>query len=143
MDVRSLLGGGKVPLWKTETDWKLSLEGLLEIGKNGGLGDGETDGGTGGRGMDYKGYLRFLIFGSYNSSLVYRMMDVMQLVIGKGQPGFSMDHCACCVDIEAAVSGKHVFFSAGLWKSQEREERYVYETRMAVAGSYLEPLKDP
>ena len=36
-----------------------------------------------------------------------------------------------------------VFFSNGLWKSRGREGGYAYDTRMAVAGSYLEDYKSP
>ena len=35
------------------------------------------------------------------------------------------------------------FFSNGLWKSRGREDGYAYDTRMAVAGSYLEGLQKP
>lgn len=142
LDVKCLLEGGKVPALKASSDWKLSLERLLEIGKKGGLDDIGQDEGSG-RGMDYKGYLRFLIFGGYNTETVYRMMDAMQLVIGREQSGFSLSRCACCVDLEAVVSGKHVFFATGLWKTQETESGYVYNTHMAVAGSYLENYKSP
>jgi len=71
------------------------------------------------------------------------MMDVMQIVTAVKQPGFSLANCVCTVDAEALVSGKHVFFSNGLWKSRGREDGYAYDTRMAVAGSYLEDYKSP
>ena len=140
LDVRCLLEGKRVPVFKTGTDWKLDLAGLLEMGRSGSLTDGE---GGNGSGTDYKGYLRILIFGGYDTDLVYRMMDVMQIVTAEKQPGFTLANCVCTVDAEALVSGKHVFFSNGLWKSQEREEGYAYDTRMAVAGSYLEDYKSP
>ena len=140
MDVRCLLDGGKVPVLKTREDWRLSLDELLSIGKNRGLGDmGSWDGKTGG--LSYKGYMRILIFGSYKADLVYRMMDVMEINIGKKQSGFSMERCACNVEMEATVSGKHVFFSAGLWKSQMGDRGPGYETRIGVSGSYLNDPK--
>lgn len=142
MDVKNLLEGGRIPVLKTASDWKLDLDGLLEIGRKGSLGGMETGDSHGGGGLDYKGYLRILIFGGYDRDMVYRMMDVMQLVISRVQPGFSLSRCACSVDMEVSVSGKHVFFPAGLWKNQEGG-RNVYETRMAVAGSYLERYKSP
>ena len=140
LDVRCLLEGKRVPVFKTGTDWKLDLAGLLEMGRSGSLTDGE---GGNGSGTDYKGYLRILIFGGYDTDLVYRMMDVMQIVTAEKQPGFTLANCVCTVDAEALVSGKHVFFSNGLWKSRGREGGYAYDTRMAVAGSYLEDYKSP
>ena len=142
LDVRCLLEGKRVPVIKTASDWKMDLAGLLEMGRSGRLIDGEGGDGNG-SGTDYKGYLRILIFGGYDTDLVYRMLDVMQVVTARKQPGFSLANCVCTVNAEALVSGKHVFFSNGLWKSQEREEGYAYDTRMAVAGSYLEDYKSP
>lgn len=141
LDVRCLLEGKKVPVFKTVSDWKLDLAGLLEMGRSGSLIDGE--GGGDGSGIDYEGYFRILIFGGYDTDLVYRMMDVMQIVTARKQPGFSLENCVCTVNAEALVSGKHVFFSNGVWKSRGPEDGYAYDTRMAVAGSYLEDYKSP
>ena len=141
LDVRCLLEEKKVPVFKTVSDWKLDLAGLLEMGRSGSLIDGE--GGGDGSGIDYEGYLRILIFGGYDTDLVYRMMDVMQIVTARKQPGFSLENCVCTVNAEALVSGKHVFFSNGVWKSRGPEDGYAYDTRMAVAGSYLEDYKSP
>lgn len=138
MDVRDLLDKDKVPLFKTAEEWNLSLEGLLTIGRNKGLGDKGLSGNREGRGQDYRGYLRILLFAAYGTEIIYRMMDVMQINIGKKQPGFSIAGCACIVDMETRVSGKHVFFSSGLWKSQAGGSDLRYDTNMEVSGSYLE-----
>lgn len=116
-DVRSLLDGGRIPFLKNRSQWKISLDQLLDIGRNGRLPGGETTG-SGGNGLNYKGYLRILIFGGYGIGMIYRMMDIMEINIARGQSGFSMGHCACRVDTESTVSGKHVFFSTGLWKNR-------------------------
>lgn len=137
LDVKCLLDGGKVPIFKTAESWKLGLTGLLEIGRSKQLGDRETADG-GGTGLDYKGYIRILLFGSYGPDIVYRMMDIMEINIRREQSGFSMGRCACKVDMVAAVGGKHVFFPAGLWKNGEGEGGLRYETRMSLSGSYLD-----
>ena len=87
LDVRCLLEGKRVPVIKTASDWKMDLAGLLEMGRSGRLIDGEGGDGNG-SGTDYKGYLRILIFGGYDTDLVYRMMDVMQVVTARKQPEF-------------------------------------------------------
>lgn len=138
-DVRIMLSEGKVPLFKTAGDWKMGLDSLLQTGKSRRLAEGgQTSGGDGHGGLTYKGYIRILIFGGYKKEMIYRMMDVMQLVIGRDQPGFSMEKCACTVDMETKFRGKHVFFSTGLWKSFSGGDGFTYETDMAVSGSYLE-----
>lgn len=135
-DVRELLDGGKVPVLKTRDDWELSLDQLIFMGSSKKLPDEAGSGGK--RGLDYKGYMRIFIFGGYGTALVYRMMDIMQINIEGKQPGFSMGHCACKVDTETTVRGKHVFFSLGLWKSQMGDGAFDYETRIAASGSYLD-----
>lgn len=139
LDVRNLLNKQKVPLFKTGEEWNMGLEGLLDIGRSNVLGDKEpTEAGGKGRGTDYKGYLRMLILAGYATEMVYRMMDVMQMNIRRNQPGFRLERCACMVDMEVKVSGKHVFFAAGLWKSQDGSGGLRYDTNMEVSGSYLE-----
>lgn len=137
LDVRCLLDGGKVPVFKTKNDWKLGLEGLLDIGRSRGLGElGSADQST--AGLDYRGYMRILIFGAYGRDTLYRMMDLMEINIRRKQKEFSMGRCACKVDMVAAVSGKHVFFLSGLWKNGQGDCGFGYETRMSLSGSYLE-----
>ncbi|MBS5284006.1 MAG: hypothetical protein KHY46_09095 [Clostridiales bacterium] len=133
MDVRRLLDGERVPLIKEAGDWSLSLEGLLEMGKTrtlAGTGDGAE-----GKGLDYKGYLRLLLFAGYEQDTAYRMMDMMQLNIRKEQPGFRLERCAWKVDMKLLASGKHVFFGLGLWKNREGQTA-PYDTAMTVSGSY-------
>ena len=132
-DVRCLLSGGHVPLIKSASQWKLDLEGLLSMGREGKISQDVSEA----AGLDYRGYLRILLFAAYGEEEIYRMMDVMQMNIGKGQPGFSLADCACSVDMEASVWGKHVFFSLGLWKNGSPG---AYETAMEVSGTYMETL---
>lgn len=149
VDVRNLLNGGEVPLLKTREEWNLGLEGLLELGRNQCLGSQELDSNglinSGrsekdgkGKGTNYRGYLRMLILAQYAPEMVYRMMDAIQINIRKKQPGFAINQCACMVDMEVKVSGKHVFFSTGLWKTMRGDSSLRYQTRMEVSGSYLE-----
>ncbi len=137
VDVRRLLEGGSVPLIKTAQDWRLGLQGLLDMGKTKGI-PGEIGQGSSEKGLDYRGYLRVLLFGGYGDTTVYRMMDMMQMNLRREEKEFLMADCACAVDMELTVWGKHVFFSLGLWKNGGN--RTAYETRMAVSGSYMGDL---
>ena len=120
-----------MPLLKSSAQWKLDLEGLVALGRDGAVSQEAENT----EGLDYRGYLRILLFAAYGSEEIYRMMDVMQMNIGREQEGFSLMNCACAVDMEASVWGKHVFFSLGLWKNGAPG---AYETRMEASGSYLE-----
>ena len=130
-DVRCLLEGGKVPLIKNSSQWKLDLQGLLDLGAGGRLPDGAGQARGDENGLDHKGYLRLMLFGGYNEEQVYRMMDVIQMELRTEQPDFRMAGCTCMVEIEAEFCGKPVFFSGGPWKDRQK-------MRMAVSGSYLE-----
>lgn len=58
MDVRSLLDGQKAAITKDDTNWQLSLSGLMKLGT-------DEDTGTGmdvQDGMGYKDYMRMLLF---------------------------------------------------------------------------------
>ncbi|MCC8026050.1 MAG: DUF5702 domain-containing protein [Clostridium sp.] len=138
LDVRELLDKGRVPIFKTQDQWNLGLEGLLNMGRNKSLGDKGLTGSGGKSGTDYKGYLRILLFTGYGADMIYRMMDVMQINIGRNQPEFSMAGCACMVDMQVQAGGKHVFFSTGLWKSQSGDGGLGYDINMEVSGSYLD-----
>lgn len=135
LDVRSLFDGGKVPLIKGKGDWKLSLEGLLALGKDKsmeGLGVKSEE-----KGLDYRGYLRLLYFWKYGKETAGRMMDVIQNNVRGKQPGFCLEQCACQVDMEVEIGGKHVFFSPALWKSQMGDRDFSYSTVMEVSGTYF------
>ena len=129
-DARSLLDGGKVPLMKTGSDWKLSLENVLKTGAEGRLPDLEKTDPENEMGLDLKGYLRLFLFVSYGTQPLFRMMDIMQINIRREQPDFLLEQCVCMVDMEAGFCGKPVFFSSGPWKTSGR-------SRFAVTGNYL------
>ena len=95
VDVRCLLNGGKVPLVKAVSDWQLSLEGVLKIGAEGKLPDlGENitvwgnetieDESRSGSKKDWIDRLpQDVLFVSYGSEPLFRMMDMMQMNIKK------------------------------------------------------------
>lgn len=108
-DLRILMSGGKIPLWKQNKDWNVSLEGLLEIGQNQ-LPDidiiKEDE-----KGFSYEGYLKLLLLKEKPETKHMRMLDLMQLNIEQHQPGFRIQNCAYYVDIQGKAYGKYVFSS--------------------------------
>lgn len=108
-DLRILMSGGKIPLWKQNKDWNVSLEGLLEIGQNQ-LPDiditKEDE-----KGFSYEGYLKLLLLKEKPETKHMRMLDLMQLNIEQHQSGFRIQNCVYYVDIQGKAYGKHVFSS--------------------------------
>lgn len=105
LDVKQLLAGGKVPLFKKSASWTLSLDNLskiTEILKNG------AD--TGQSGLTYKEYLRiFLLLGKQNQR-IERTMDVAEETMRavEGKNNFYFDQCIghMTISLEVDCDGK-------------------------------------
>lgn len=96
-DLRQLFDGKKIPLWKTEANWKTSLGGLVSA---------ESDASAETRELNvelsYEDYLKLLLFTRSTGTLCLRAMDVIQRETEVGQPGFLMEDC--CGSAQATVS---------------------------------------
>ncbi len=116
--MRALFNGEKVPFLKTQDSWRLDLGRVWWIWEKTGGNPGESSGlGQGDKGMDYKGYLRLLLFFSMGPETDFRMLDMIQSNLRAAQPGFRADHCAHTVEMSAVVCGKHLFLTPGVWKA--------------------------
>ena len=90
LDVKTLMDGGKVELFKMPGSWRLSLEQLGNIGEL-----LELDGSGQQNGMGYQDYLRILLNLQGTSTQQKRALDLIELDISS-QPGlsnFQADHC--------------------------------------------------
>ena len=118
-------------MWKGTDEWTLDLEGLLQLGKSGRVPQKE-----GGEGLDYTDYLKLFFIAVPAETVIYRMMDMMQVTIIRKEPGFSIRQCASQVEIETVVCGKHVFLSLGLLKSFMGNEPGRYKDSVTVKNAY-------
>lgn len=121
VDVKILLSGGKVPVWKDKNTWNLDLSGLLELGRKGMVPKKESD-----QGMDYTSYLKLFLILASVTTVIYRIMDMIQINLSRKEPGFSMAKCAGQIEIKTEVKGKHIFLSLGLLKSLTGKEAGTY-----------------
>lgn len=106
VDVRMLLEGKKTAFVKSEENWNLSLEGLLELGRSGTFADGKEDE----NGLSYAGYLKLLLFAGQAKHEYYRLMDIIQINICRKQKGFRMAQCVYQTELKGTVSSKRMFF---------------------------------
>lgn len=132
-DTKSLLEGEQVPIWKTKTEWKLGLDGLLKMGEqkvieikkeSSGQAEHLKKGGT-----DYGGYVRLLLLLKTMKEKMYRMLDIMQMNIGRRQQGFEIGDCYYSVGITIRTDKKH-FFHAGKWAER------TFTVQAAVEKAY-------
>ena len=85
-DIKILLNEGKVPLTKTNKDWRTSLEDILDSkAKN------ENAAGDNTNGLTYNEYLQLLLFLKGKQEKIFHTMDVMELnMIALGYPHIRM-----------------------------------------------------
>ncbi|MCM1386858.1 MAG: DUF5702 domain-containing protein [Bacillus sp. (in: Bacteria)] len=87
-DVKTLLQGGKVPVYKTAADWKTGIDSIKNV-------KGSLTNEDGGRGLSYKEYLEVMLFLTNDHDRTFRAMDIMEMDIRKtpGNGNFRMDGC--------------------------------------------------
>ncbi|WP_349945304.1 DUF5702 domain-containing protein [Lacrimispora sp. BS-2] len=106
VDVRMLLEGKKVAFLKSGATWKLSLDGLLELGRTGTCTGGKDDE----NGIGYTSYLKLLLFLGEPGQQHYRLMDVIQMNLCRKQADFRMVHCVYQAEVRGTVRSRHMFF---------------------------------
>ena len=121
-DVKVLLNGGSVPLIKTDEEWDLELESVMDIGDEEHLreileqgqtvgqgqternGNGQTNGGEP-LVLYYQDYLRILLMFQNKQLTAYRMMDIMEMDIRQtqGNGAFRMDGCIDSIEAQLHI----------------------------------------
>ncbi len=109
-DLKELFKGGKIPLFKSDSDWQLSLDGLLSLGMDKVLPD-SSSGQNEEKGLGYEDYLSLLLLAESREMKQLRMLDVIQTDIARDEPGFLIEKCAYHIEIEGRAQSKHVFFT--------------------------------
>ncbi len=108
-DVRSLLGGGRVPLKKRMDQWYLTSFAFLPAWFAGAM----TGSGNCQEGMDYQGYLRLLLLKTPETQKYYGMMDMIQCRMAEIKPRFYMNECVYAVQIHTEAAAGSVFGQYG------------------------------
>lgn len=114
MELRELYKGNKVEFVKKKSNWRLTFENLLGCRL-------ETNEPNQSDGLDYRGYLRLLLFIENVVEKNYQTMGAMELrLIGKGYTDFRMK------DYIYAASGQAVFTLKGISGFYTRTIQYSY-----------------
>ncbi len=108
VDVRILLDGGKVPIWKDASTWSLTLENLGRITEI--LKEGAKESG---KGLMYPEYLRVLLNMGSVSSQKMRALDMIQAELREEgeSSGFKAENCIVAVKTNTQWKCRTVFFS--------------------------------
>lgn len=108
LDIKALFDGGRVPLVKDPGSWDLPLERLPDL-----LAECAGQRPQGGSGLDYKDYLRALLFLGAEEDNVMGCMDMIEADVRRqrGREGFRMDCClgAMEVGVDVGVGRERVY----------------------------------
>lgn len=98
-DVKTLLRGGRVPIFKTASDWKTGINSIKNV--RGSLSDDDS-----GRGLNYKEYLQIMLFLQNQENRTYRAMDIIEMDIRRtaGNGRFRLDGCFDTYQANLSVS---------------------------------------
>lgn len=102
MDLRALLSEKKVPLIKSAQSWQLQLTNLLTLGTEEDTGETMDEG----DGMEYKEYLRILLFLTDRETCTMRSLDLIEqnLRVRIGLQFFRTDQCVSKVELRSTCS---------------------------------------
>lgn len=103
-DVKILLSGGKVPLYKEPWDWNLNLSNVADFFRGVFDTSGSHD-----RGLSYESHLRFLLFMTDTEDVAYRAMDMIQMHRRKADASYLFSSEIYAMEIEADISAPQVF----------------------------------
>ena len=100
MDLRTLLAGKKVALAKSKETWQLQLSGLLKLGTEEDMNEGQDVE----NGQDYQDYLRMLLFLEDSNTKALRTLSVIESNLQNvyGQTYFRADICVSRIEIESS-----------------------------------------
>lgn len=98
LDVKELLAGGKVPVWKTADTWKLEIHSLANLDTL-----LENTNGSGTEGLSYAGYLQILFAIGKRSAYPMRALDLIEgYMRSRAATGaFRADNAVCKIEAEA------------------------------------------
>ena len=131
MDIRGLLAGKQVMLFKSSEDWTLDLDQLVSMGQNGEIGTGGGE-----RGLVYLSWLKILLIMDEIVCQEYRMMDMIQMNICRVQKSFRMRRGIYRVQLKNSLVGKHVFFSLGFVEQMTGSREHTYPMENMVERKY-------
>lgn len=119
IDVKDLMEGKSVPIYKMNGDWKLDV-GIPSASAP------KTDKRLY---FNYHDYLRLFLLTMDENKKLDRMEDLIQLNLGKSKSGFMMSECNTFVRVEAEVSMKYLFITQPFVRREMKtnDGRYVFK----------------
>lgn len=105
LDVRALLAGDKIALMKSDSQWTVQTENLLESFEKSARAKNCTNG------LSYQSYLKQFLFFMEKRKLAYRMLDIIEqnLHLTTEYRNCRMDYMICRMNYKLRYSAKFLF----------------------------------
>ena len=119
IDLKALMEGKSVPIYKMQGDWKLDIGLPVAAGS-------KTDKRLY---FNYHDYLRLFLLTMDENKKLDRLEDLIQLNLGKSKSGFRMSESNTFVRVEAEVSMKYLFVTQPFVQREMKtnDGRYVFK----------------
>lgn len=131
-DVRSLLSGGKVPLFKTDQDWSTDPDNMFAILDRGKLEEKESSK----EGLNYEEYLKLFLFLTDPVKRNFRIMDIIQSDLGVKQNGFLIKDMIYGFDANISCGGSRLFSEISYMSSEFAPLSPQYGLKIKVEKIY-------
>lgn len=116
MDVRTLLGNGKVPVMKRTDQWISDISDCRRSICNDFAGDSEEEG------LTYGQYLQMLLFLESRDNLCMRCIDLMEQ-----NEGICMDDMIVAADMEFSYMARPLFWNLSFLKNEQLSDLHFYQ----------------
>ena len=113
VDVRSLLAGECVPMFKNRETWRLSLDGLASLTVEAQTPEQREEG------LSYEDYLRLLLLTVEQEEKSYRAMDMIQRQMEQLEPGFRFDQCVLAGEVVLQAESRLLFAPLFFWDRRQ------------------------
>lgn len=131
MDTRDLLNGYGVKLFKSESDWNLSLDSIWRIF------DQNSKNKNSNTGLTYKDYLRFLLFIENTGKQTAGIMDMVQININnRYNDSFDIGRCVLGITVKIECRVNRLFTSLAFVKKLISDRRSIFEISSEIIYCY-------
>ena len=127
LDVRSLLQRKRVPFFKTDDNWTLSINGIQNLLSGGSEAEKESE-----FGLCYEDYLRIFLYLSDIEEGAYRAMDLIQDHMRRRSPNFMMASQVYALEVTVTAHARELFTALPLFRKNRFElNGYVFQERFS------------
>ena len=109
-DLQDLLKGEEVSLYKNASEWKVELNALFSMEKEGVKAEKKENI----LGLNYEGYIKLILFVQDGEKKDYRMMDLIQSHIAATDSSFAMKNMLYGTKVTVRAKSKRVFSNLGI-----------------------------